>query len=413
MEKLRLGILGTGKRGKSVTLECLVPRENVEITALCDVYEDKMQAVADEIVKAGKKAPKLYSNYKDVIAAEDVDAVVVTASWDLHVPMACDAMEAGKPVALEVSGAYSIDDCWQLVRTYERTGTKIMFMENACYSKRALAVLNMVREGLFGEVVHCAGGYRHDLRGEVTTGKERRHYRLRNYLNRNGENYPTHELGPIAKVLNINYGNRMISLTSTASKSRGMHENVRSRDNRDKSLLDIEFMQGDIITTVIKCARGETITLTLDTCLPRYFHGAFDIDVHGTKGLYEGATRSVYIDLDEECEKNHDDWQPCWGNMDTKYYDKYEHNVWKHLKNEATRGDHDGLDWITYGAFVDAVVNDYDPPMDVYDAAAWMAITTLSEDSIACGSMPVPVPDFTNGKWLEREKRNVSPIYGI
>ena len=412
MKKLRLGILGTGKRGKSVTLECLVPRENVEITALCDVYEDKMQDLADEIVKAGKKAPKLYSDYKDVIAAEDVDAVVVSAAWELHIPMACDAMEAGKPVALEVSGAYSIEDCWKLVRTYEKTKTKVMFMENACYTKRGLAVLNMVRDGLFGEIVHCSGGYRHDLRGEVSTGKERRHYRLRNYLNRNGENYPTHELGPIAKVLNINDGNLMLSLTSTASKSRGIHEFVRTRDFTDKSLLEKTFAQGDMVTTVIKCAHGETITLTLDTCLPRYFHGAADIDVHGTKGLYEGATRSIYLDLDEECDKHHDNWQPCWGNIE-KYYDKYEHNVWKKFKEEATRGDHDGVDWITYGAFVDAVVNDYDPPMDVYDGATWMAVTVLSEQSIACGSMPVMIPDFTNGKWLEREKRNFSPDYEI
>ena len=154
----------------------------------------------------------------------EIDAVVIMASWESHLNLACDAMRAGKYTAVEVAGAYSVEDCWKLVRTHEETGVPCMMLENCCFGRDELMVLNMVRRGLFGEVVHCQGGYRHDLREEVSTGREMRHYRFRNYLYRNCENYPTHELGPIANVLDINRGNRMLTLVSVASKAAGLHE---------------------------------------------------------------------------------------------------------------------------------------------------------------------------------------------
>ena len=179
---IKLGMIGFGGRGIGILRDILVVRDTVEVVAVCDVYEDRAQQACDVVTKAGKPAPKIYLDYKDVIADADVDTVIITASWESHINIACECMEAGKPVGVEVGGAYSIDDCWKLVRTYERTGTKCMLLENCCYGRFELLTTNMVRKGLFGEIVHCSGGYCHDLREEVAFGRENRHYRLRNYL---------------------------------------------------------------------------------------------------------------------------------------------------------------------------------------------------------------------------------------
>lgn len=407
-EKIRLGMIGFGGRGRGVLKDILVPRDTVEVVAVCDIYEDRAQEACKIVTDANKPAPAIYLNYKDVIADKNVDTVIITTSWENHINIACECMEAGKPVGVEVGGAYSIDDCWKLVRTYERTGTKCMILENCCYGRYELLTSNMVSKGLFGEIVHCSGGYCHDLREEIAFGRENRHYRLRNYLSRNCENYPTHELGPIAKLLGINNGNRLVSLTSTSSKSAGLHDYIARNEKADKSLLERTFSQGDIVTTVIKCAHGETITLTLDTTLPRYYSRGFT--VRGTRGMFEEATKSVFLDNSPES-ADHFNWQKHWGNAD-EYLKEYEHPIWKKYLVEGVVGGHDGIDWLVYGAFIDAIINDYDFPIDVYDMAAWMAVTTLSEESIACGSKPVAIPDFTNGMWIER-KLNINPEYAL
>lgn len=235
----------------------------------------------------------------------------------------------------------------------------------------------------------------HDLREEVAFGKERRHYRLRNYINRNCENYPTHELGPIAKVLGINRGNRMVSLVSMASKARGLHEYIMQKKSDDEELVGTHFNQGDIVSTIIKCAGGETITLSLDTTLPRYYSRGFT--VRGTKGMYEEATDSVFLDGNE-----HFGWRENWGNAE-KYSEKYEHPIWKAYKESGVQGSHDGMDWLEFDRFFDAILEDKPFEIDVYDAAAWMCITALSEQSIALGGAPVAIPDFTNGMWTMRK----------
>ena len=407
-DKIRLGMIGFGGRGCGILRDILVPRDTVEVVAVCDVYEDRAEKACKIVTDANRPAPAIYLNYKDVIADKNVDTVIITTSWENHINIACECMEAGKPVGVEVGGAYSIDDCWKLVRTYERTGTKCMILENCCYGRYELLTTNMVSKGLFGEIVHCSGGYCHDLRYEISFGRENRHYRLRNYLSRNCENYPTHALGPIAKLLGINNGNRMVSLTSTSSKSAGLHDYIARKEDADKSLLERTFNQGDIVTTVIKCANGETITLTLDTTLPRYYSRG--VTVRGTRGMFEEATKSEFLENSPES-ADHFSWQKHWGNAD-EYLKEYEHPIWKKYLEEGVVGGHDGIDWLVYGAFIDAIINDYDFPIDVYDMAAWMAVTALSEESIACGSKPVAIPDFTNGMWIER-KLNINPEYAL
>ncbi len=394
MKNLKIGHIGLGSRGSGL-LKTMLLVPDIEITAVCDVYQDRAEQGAAKILELTGKKPKICLDYHEILQDPEIEAVVIASAWESHVEIAVTALEAHKYVGMEVGGAYSVEDCWKLVRASERTGTPCMLLENCCYGKYELMVLNMVKSGVLGEIVHCAGGYHHDLRDEITFGRENRHYRLRNYLNRNCENYPTHELGPIAKVLDINRGNRMVSLVSMSSKAAGLHDYIKQNDKADKALLKQEFMQGDIVTTVIRCAHGQTITLTLDTTLPRPYSRGFT--VRGTKGMYQEENNSVF--LDEMGSELHFKWQEQWGNAD-QYLKKYQHPIWTQYLEEGVKEGHDGMDYLVLSAFFESVRNRTQTPIDVYDAASWMCISALSEDSIACGGAPVSIPDFTNGKWL-------------
>jgi len=292
----------------------------------------------------------------------------------------------------------------------------------------------MVSKVLFGEIVHCSGGYFHDLRTEVAIGPITRHYRNRNYYSRCAENYPTHELGPIAKVLDINRGNRMVSLVSVASKARGLGEYARNEGKRLHAMLDgsenrsttvsyygrkyplndeilasydkangREVKQGDIVNTIITCADGSTIMLTLDTTLPRAYSRGFT--VRGTKGMYMEDNNSVYVDGNEEMEKAHFAWQKYWDNG-KEYTERYQHSIWEKYGEAASTSGHDGIDYMVLAAFFEALEKKKPFPIDVYDAASWMCITCLSEESIAHGGTPVAIPDFTGGKWAMYEKKD-------
>ena len=396
-DKIRIAFIGAGQRGPGL-LKKLAAMPDVEVVAVCDKYSDRTQRMIQIVEEEAGYTPYGTENYKEIIARGSIDAAVVCTSWSMHVPITVAFMEAGIRVGFEVGGCDSVEQCWELVRAYRKTGVECMMLENCCYGKMEMQVLNMVKKGIFGDVVHCDGAYMHDLREEILTGKEKRQYRLANYLNRNCDNYPTHALGPIAKILNINHGNRMVSLCSMASKSAGIKQYMKDNEIANKELLDKEFMQGDVITTMIKCAHGETITLTLDTTLPHFYSRNFNIG--GTKARFDDNTRCIYC-LDLNKDHNHEgygkDW---WGNFD-KYHDTYGHPLWKEYEEVGIRSGHGGMDWLVLRAFVESVKNDTKPPIDIYDAVAWMCITPLSEASIQKGSMPVEIPDFTDGRWIE------------
>ncbi len=392
MEKLRLGVIGLGQRGMGLLSTIFLPSDRVYVSAVCDVYEDRVADAVKSVTEHGDPTPFATTDYTKLLDKSKVDLVVITTPWREHVPMAIMAMERGIPCGTEVGGASTLVECFRLVDTWESTKTPFMFLENCCYGRREMMVLNMVKKGLFGEIVHCAGGYQHDLRDEISEGRERRHYRLDEYLNHNRENYPTHELGPIAKVLDINNGNRFVSLTSTASKAAGLHEYILQERPNDEVLKSASFAQGDIVTTVIRCARGETITLTLDTTLPRFYSRGFT--VRGTKGMYEEATDSVF--LDSMPEDAHWNWRPHWGNA-AEYVDAYDHDVWKKYLSDGVQGGHDGMDYLVYNEFFDCVRDGRAMPIDVYDAAAWMAVSPLSEKSVREGGASVEFPDFKRG----------------
>ena len=395
-KEIRVGVIGVGQRGIGM-LNHTMDVEDVRITAVCDLYQDRIDNAVKEIEERKGYTPSLCTkDYKDVIASDDVDVVMIFAAWEVHIPICIEAMRAHKPVAVEVAGAYSVEQCWDLVRTYEETKTPIMMLENCCYNRLELMLMNMVDKGVFGELVSLNGAYRHDLRKEIMIGgfEKGRHYRFRNYKNRCCENYPTHELGPIAQMLKINRGNRMVSLVSVASKSAGMHEYIAKNHSDNEEMMNTRFNQGDVVTTIIKCANGETITLTLDTTLPRFY--SRDLKIHGTKACYEDASRCIFID---DTGLNHEDGVTKYMNNIDNFTEEYDHSIWKNYEKEGIREGHGGMDWLVINAFFDALKENKPMPIDVYDMASWMSITPLTETSIKTG-LPVEIPDFTNGKWV-------------
>lgn len=391
--KLNIAFIGHGQRGNGM-LNLLLEMDDVKVVGVCDLYEDRMEAAKQKVVDKYGKEPAVSADYRDILKIKSLDAIITPSAWQSHVDICIDAMKAGVAVATEVGGAYSINQLWELVRTHEKTGVPCMFLENCCYGEKELAVLNMVKKGIFGELIHAEGGYRHDLREEVGMGDRKRHYRLEQYTNRNGEMYPTHALGPIAKNLNINSGNRMVSLTAMASKSRGVVEWAKTHRNDDDVILNRTFNLGDVVQTMIKCAGGETILLTHDTTLPRPYSRANVLQ--GTKGIWSEDCNGAYF---EGISPQPHQWEKFFGDV----YERYEHPLWKEFKKEGVKGGHGGMDWLVLRAFIEAVKNGEPTPIDIYDMASWMAITCLSEESIALGSMPVIIPDFTNGKWINRE----------
>lgn len=298
-------------------------------------------------------------------------------------------LQKGIPVGSEVGGAYTLNECYRLVQAWETTRTPYMLLENCIYGRRERMVLNMVRKGLFGEIMHCAGGYCHDLREEIAGGRENRHYRLNEYLTRNCENYPSHALGPIMRVLDINRSNRMLTLSSTASKAAGLHAYCLAHRAGHPQLCDANFAQGDIVTTVITCSGGQTITLTLDTTLPRPYSRGFT--VRGTKGMYQEDNDSVFLN---GCHSAFDfAWNRQWGNAE-QYAKEYDDPLWAAITEEERAAGHGGMDYLCCRDFFDHLRSNEPMPIDVYDAAAILCITPLSEQSIAAGGQVVEIPCF-------------------
>lgn len=406
MEKIKVGIVGLGGRGMAL-IHSMLACEECEIVAVCDLYEDRRAAGARRVENRTGKAPRIYEKYEEMLADDEVSAVVIASSWDEHTRMAVAAMRAGKYTAVEVAGAYDLEDCWQLVRTYEETKTPIMLLENCCFDRFELLVTALARSGRLGRILYCHGAYAHELREEILGGNVQRHYRLNNYLRRNCENYPTHELGPIAKLLDINRGNKMLTVSSVATKA-GVGLELAAADERspDPSLAGKSFAQGDIVVTTITCAGGEVITLRLDTTLPRTYSREFT--VHGTKGICSQDADMVLL---EGALDMHESFEPSDVTekhlKNAKQYEEYLPEFWRNATEREKSLGHGGMDYFQFKAFFRAIQNGEEMPIDVYDMAAWMAVTPLSEQSIAQGGAPQAMPDFTRGKWILRESKDV------
>lgn len=402
-EKVRVGYIGLGRRGIGMLQHVFSAMADVEITALCDLIPERMDAAAEMLSAAGLPAPTKHTDYHDLLRNPDIDAIIIMAGWNARVACAIDSMNAGKYTAIEVGCAYNIEECHALIETYERTKTPVMMLENCCYGRREMAALRMAREGLFGDIVLCSGGYHHYL-NEVELLKEKedgtidlQHYRIAEYMNRNCEQYPTHELGPISKLLNLNRGNRVLSLRSIASGARGLTDYMQYHLPEGHPYRALRPRQSDIVTTILECAGGEQIILTLDTTLPRAYYSR-QFGVRGTKGMCQESAGHVCTYFLEGMTEGADTF-----NNEKEFLKTHDHPLHVEYANQA-RGGHGGMDWLVGRAFIESVKHGTQTPIDAYDTALWLAIAPLSEASIACGGAPVEVPDFTKGRWFRREE---------
>lgn len=404
-EKIKIGYIGCGRRGYGLLWGMFSRFNDVEVVKICDYDEDKMDYACELFTEKNKPAPVKTKNADDIFNDPEIDAVVIMTPWKGRAELAIKAMRAGKYAAIEVGVAYDLSECYELVKAYEETGMPVMMLENCCYGRLEMMGYNVAEQGLFGELVHCDGGYHHYFPEEELFAVKKyedgiSHYRLTDYMLRNCETYPTHELGPIAKTLKINRGNRMLSLSSFASKSCGLKDYAKRTFGEDSEYAKIDYKQGDIVTTVIKCAGGQTIHLCLDTTIPRSYYSR-NYTVRGTLGMLSEEGNVLFFDdmgyVDEEGKKKHTK------NNIEEMYEKYDHPLYTQYVKEGIQVGHGGMDWLVCRAFVESVKNGTNTPIDAYDTAAWMAIGPLSEMSIANGGAPVAVPDFTKGKWMKRE----------
>ena len=415
-KQIKLGFVGTGMRGQWM-LWLAAKYPEVQIPAICDIDDDMIESALKILKDAGKPDPRIYKNgdedFRNMVANEDLDGVYIATPWEWHHTMAIAAMKNGINVGTEVPAALTVRDCWDLVNTSEKTGMNCMIMENVCYRRDIMAVLNMVRQGLFGELLHCQGGYQHDLRhvkfndgknpygGGVEFGEKgysESKWRTQHSVDRNGDLYPTHGLGPVSTMLDINRGNRMVYLTSTATQSRGLHNYIVDNGGPDHPNANVEFKLGDVVTTVIKCDNGQTIMLSHDTNSPRPY--SLNYRVQGTKGIWMVDNNSIYIEgMSPEAHK----WEP-----DETYMEKYDHPLWKRFEDQAAGSGHGGMDFFILRAFVESLKRNVTPPIDVYDAVSMSVICPLSEKSIRLNSTSVKIPDFTRGRW-----KNNQPIFGL
>lgn len=414
---VKVALIGTGFRGQG-HLELLLNRADVEVTAICDVDERMLTSAKEIVTKSGKKMPAIFKgdNYawKKLVEIKGLDAVVIATPWEWHKEMIIVSLEAGlKYVATEVVLGITLQDHWDVVKAAEKHNAQVMMLENVCYRRDVMAILNMVRQGLFGELIHLQGGYQHDLRevlfndgingygggcemGEKAFSEAR--WRTEHSVYRNGDLYPTHGIGPIANYININRGNKFTNLCSFSSKARGLHNHVIKTCGLNHPNAKVNFKMGDIVTTSISCVNGETILLQHDTSLPRPYSLGFR--VQGTEGLWMDINNGIY--LQEKSGKPHQ-----WDKANT-WLEKYDHPLWVRWSKDAAGSGHGGMDFYVIHAFIESVKRNTATPLDVYDAAVWSAITPLSEQSIALGNETVEFPDFTGGQWMYRK-----PVFAL
>jgi len=412
--KVRLGIIGVGLRGQN-HLDLALKRSDTEVVAICDINERMLNDALEQVKRSGKPTPKVFKGdvnaWKKLLEVKDLDGVIIATPWEWHTPMIIGSLEAGvKYVGSEVILGITLQDHWDVIHAAERHKAHVMMLENVCYRRDVMAILNMVRQGMFGELMHLQAGYQHDLRavkfnngqqpygGGVEFGDKgfsEAAWRTNHSVHRNGDLYPTHGIGPVAEMLNINYGNRFVSLSSFATKARGLHDYVVKNGGESHPNANVEFKLGDVVTTMINCVNGETILLQHDTNLPRPYSLGFR--VQGTKGIWMDVNKSLYLEGTSPKEHSWEEAKP--------YLEKYDHPLWQRWTKEADGAGHGGMDFFVVHAFIESIKNDKPTPIDVYDSAAWSAITPLSEQSIELGNETVQFPDFTSGQWMYRKTR--------
>lgn len=403
IHNVRIGFIGVGNRGQAAVYR-MSQLENVTISALCDIQQDKIDFARNRIKNSGQK-PAIYTgkdDWKAVCDRNDIDLIYIATHWALHTPIAVYAMEQGKHVCVEVPAATSLDECWQLVETSEATGKHCMMLENCCYDFFELLTLNMARQGFFGEIVHCEGAYIHELTENFTRKNFKWDmWRLKENYKRKGNLYPTHGLGPLCQIMNINRGDKLDYLVSMASADFTLGQRVQELAQGDdfyKPFVGKDY-RGNMNTSIIKTHRGKTIMLQHDVSSPRPYSRIHMVS--GTKGMAQKYPLPARIAT------SHEGWlsEKQMREVEEKYQPSIIDKIGKLAKKI---GGHGGMDFLMDWRTIDCLRNGLPLDQDVYDAALWSSIFPLSETSVNNRSQTVDIPDFTRGNWTTNEPVDIS-----
>ncbi len=400
---VNVGIIGLGNRGTGMTklVNAMYPQK-ARIQAICDLRKERVEAVLNVLQENGQD-PDTYSGsedaWKDLADRGDLDLVLVFTNWNMHVPMSVYSMKQDKHVAMEVPAAYTVDGCWKLVNTAEEMQKHCMMLENVCYGSEELWLLNMAKQGVLGELTYAEASYIHNLR-ENLFGQNRyyKQWRLRHHVERNGNLYPTHGLGPVAQYLDIQRGDRFKYLVSVSSPQASLTEHSKTVDPSNEFHDRSDFEHGDMNNSLVKTEKGRSILVQHDVVTPRPYSRTNALA--GTKGYHEGYPSRLSLS-----EKGH-----RWLNDEEykEYRSKYNHPIREELSEEIEKyGGHGGMDFVELYRLFDNLNKGRTLDMDVYDAAAWSVVSPLSEISVELDGVPVKFPDFTRGKWKKKRKLNM------
>ncbi len=392
IETVRVGFVGVGGMG-SAHVQNYMNIDGVEIKAVCDVVPAKVERVQKWCTDAGRPKPTGYANgprdFERMCEKEELDLVMTATPWEWHVPVCLSAIKNGKHAATEVPAAMFLDDCWALVEAAEKHGKHCQMMENCCYDRIELMTLNLVRQGLLGEILHAEAGYLHDLR-EVKFSKDGEGLWRRAWAQKlNGNLYPTHGLGPVAQCMNVNRGDAFDVLVSMSSPGRGLHEYAVDKFGPDSPQAKEKYVLGDVNTSLIRTKLGKTIILIHDTNLPRPYT-RINL-VQGTKGLAHKWPDRLYVE--GKAAKPHQ-----WDDF-AKFAAEFEHPLWKAIAAKGEGRGHGGMDYIEDYRLIQSLQKGEPLDQDVYDAAAWSAVVEASCRSVAAKGKPIEIPDFTRGRW--------------
>src|SRR5580704_9337078 len=393
-DTVRLGVIGVGSRGTGM-LGNFLAIPHVQVNAICDSVKEHATHAQEMVEKSGGKKPEIYANgehdYENLCKRSDLDFIYIATPWQWHAPMGIAAMKGGAHAGLEVPAVVTLEECQQIVDVSEKTRRHCMIMENCCYGESELLVMNMVRAGMFGELLHGEGAYIHDLRKIVNEDRSEGLWRRDWHTKLNGNIYPTHGLGPVANYMGINRGDKFEYLVSMSSPQAGLDAYREANVPKDSPKWKEKYILGDMNTSLIKTAKGRTIMVQHDVVNPQPYDRINLIK--GVKGMFRGYPDRIFLDGQKG--------EEAYTGLDA-YKEQYEHKLWKeHGKDAEDRG-HGGMDYLMLWRLAQCIREGLAPDIDVYDAASWSAIGGLSEASVAQGSAPQKFPDFTHGQWKQR-----------
>ncbi len=391
-DTVRLGVIGVGGRGTGMLANFLaIP--HLQVNAICDSVKEHATHAAEMVEKSGGKKPEIYANgehdYENLCKRNDLDFIYIATPWQWHAPMGIAAMRGGAHAGLEVPAVVTLEECQAIVDASEKTRRHCMIMENCCYGESELLVLNMVRAGMFGELLHGEGAYIHDLRKIVNEDRSEGLWRRDWHTKLNGNIYPTHGLGPVANYMGINRGDKFDFMVSMSSPQAGLDAYREANVPKDSPKWKEKYILGDMNTSLIKTAKGRTIVVQHDVVNPQPYDRVNLIK--GVKGMFRGYPDRIFLDGQKG--------EEAYTGLDS-YRGQYEHKLWKEHGKDAEDKGHGGMDYLMLLRLVECLREGLEPDIDVYDAAAWSAIGGLSEKSVADGSAPQKFPDY-HGRKME------------